>query len=128
MAQQTELQTLSELLKPLCPRDNRVMSFDARGLAWLQERKQHATPCYRCKYQGCGVRYTPLDGYFSAIMMPDLPQAVEEPGVNLLQCPRHNTWLYRTVAENTGDGLVWRCGVESCDYTHADCGPAWPSL
>ena len=128
MTQQTELEKLSQSLKPLCPRDSRVMHFDARGLAWQEYGKQHVTPSYSCGYEGCSVRYTPLDGYFSSIMMPDLPQAVEEPGVNLLQCPSHNTWLYRAVGENTGDGLVWRCGVEGCDYTRADCGSAWPSL
>ena len=126
--QQTELQKLSVLLKPLCPRDSRLMHFDASGLAWREEGKQQAAPCYSCEYEGCSVRYTPADGYFTAIMMPDLPHAVEEPGVNLLQCPRHHAWLYRTDAENAGERLVWRCGIEGCDYTHADCGSAWPSL
>ena len=128
MTRQMELQKLSEVIEPLCPRDSRVMHFDAKGLAWEEDGKQRVTPSYGCEYEACSVRYTPLEGYFSAIMMPDVPQAVEEPGVNLLQCPLHNTWLYRAVAENSGDRLVWRCGVEGCDYTHADCGPTWPSL
>ena len=127
MAQQTEVERLSQSLKPLCPRDSRVMRFLARGMAGPQEGRQHAPACYRCEYEGCSVRYTPLDGYFTAILMPDIPQAVEEPGINLLQCPRHNAWLCRTVAENSGDGLVWRCGVDGCEYVHADCGAAWPS-
>src|SRR5215467_5000406 len=122
--QQIAPEKLSQSLKPLCPRDSRLMHFDARGLAW-QHGQGHDTPSYSCEYEGCSVRYTPLDGYFSTILMPDLPQAVEEPGVNLLQCPRHETWLFRAVAENAGDALIWRCGVAGCDYTHADCGPAW---
>jgi hypothetical protein len=128
MAQQTELEKLSQSLRPLCPRDGRAMHFEAKGLAWQEGGRERVTPCYSCEFEGCSVRYTPLDGYFTAIMMPDFPQAVEEPGINLLQCPRHNSWLYRTVAENAGDGLIWRCGVEACDCIHADCGPAWPSL
>lgn len=128
MRRQTELEGLSQSLKPLCPRDSRVMHFAADALARQQGGKRQATPCYGCGYQGCSVRYTPEDGYFTAIMTPDFPQAVEEPGVNLLQCPRHGSWLCRTVAENAGDGLVWRCPLEGCDYIHADCGAAWPSL
>jgi len=128
MTQQTEVEKMSQSLKPLCPRDSHLMHFAARGLSWQEQSKQQFTPCYSCECRGCSVRYTPLDGYFTAIMMPDLPQAVEEPGVNLFECPRHNAWLYRTVAQNSGDGLVWRCGVEGCDYTRADCGPTWPSL
>ena len=128
MTQRTELERLSQSLKPLCPRDSRVMHFAAEGLAWQEDGKRHVTPCYACVYEGCSVRYKPQDGYFTAIMMPDFPQAVEEPGVNLLQCPRHGSWLYRAVAQNAGDGLIWRCGVEDCDYIHANCGPAWPSL
>lgn len=128
MTQQTELHKLSELLEPLCPRDSRVMHFEAKGLTWQEEGKQLAMPCYSCDNESCSVRYTPQDGYFTAIMMPDLPKTVEEPGVNLLQCPRHNTWLHRAVAENAGDSLIWRCGVEGCDYTHANCGATWPSL
>ena len=127
MTQQTELQKVSEELRPLCPRDGRVMHFDRTGVSWREAGKQQARPCYSCADRGCSVRYTPLDGYFTAILMPDLPQAVEEPGVNLLKCPRHETWLFRAVAENAGDALIWRCGVPGCDYTHADCGPAWPS-
>jgi hypothetical protein len=128
MTQQTELHKLSQSLRPLCPRDSRPMHYDATGLAWRQDGELYVTPSYICEYDGCSVRYTPSDGYFTAIMMPDLPQAVEEPGVNLLKCPQHNAWLYRAVAENIGDRLIWRCAVEDCDYTHANCGPAWPSL
>ncbi len=129
MTQKISLQKLSESIKPLCPRDSHVMHYDGKGIAWLGERDDEgATPCYRCGYDGCTVRYTPLNGYFTVIQMPDLPQAVEEPGVNLLQCPRHDAWLYRAISENSGDRLVWRCAVDGCDYTRADFGAAWPSL
>jgi hypothetical protein len=128
MMQKISFHKMSESIAPLCPRDSRVMHYDANGLACSGEgENESAMPCYRCDYQGCSVHYTPLDGYFSVIRMPDLPQAVEEPGVNLLQCPRHDAWLYRSVAENPGERLVWQCGVEGCDYTRADFGPAWPS-
>src|ERR1043166_362046 len=127
MTQKVALQRLSESIAPLCPRDSRVMRYEAKG--WSQETESDSvTPCYRCDYQGCTVRYTPLDGYFSIIRTPDLPQAVEKPGVNLLQCPRHDAWLYRAISENPGDRLVWRCGVDGCDYTRADFGPVWPAL
>jgi hypothetical protein len=105
------------------------MHFDARGLGLPGNAESAAeVPSYVCGYEGCSVRYTPREGYFTVIETPDLPEPVEEPGVNLLQCPRHAAWLYRSVAQNSGDHLVWRCGIEGCDYTRSDFGPAWPSL
>lgn len=128
MLQKISVYTLSRSIEPLCPRDSHVMRYDPNGLDWRPEEENRAVPSYRCGYEGCGVLYTPDDGYFTVIMMPDLAQPVEEPGVNLLQCPRHDAWLYRGWSENVAERLVWRCGVEGCDYTHSDFGPAWPSL
>jgi len=122
-------QKLSHSIEPLCARDSHVMHYERRGLGLPRGAESAAeVPSYVCGYEGCTVRYTHLDGYFTIIETPDLPEAVEEPGVNLLQCPRHQAWLYRSVANNSGENLVWRCGVEGCGYTRADFGPAWASL
>src|SRR5438874_6345258 len=128
MAQDISLLKLNDAIEPLCPRDSHVMRYQAKGLKWPTGVDAKVMPCYLCDYEGCSVRYSPYDGYFTVIDTPDLPQAVEEPGVNLLRCPRHNAWLYRAFAKNQRDRLVWRCGVEGCDYTRADFGPAWPAL
>lgn len=122
-------QKLSDSIEPLCPRDSHVMRYDRRGLGLPRGAETAAeVPSYVCGYEGCSVRYTHLDGYFTIIDAPDLPEAVEEPGVNLLQCPRHRAWLYRCVAGNSNENLAWRCGVEGCDYTRSDFGPAWASV
>ena len=129
MTQKISPQKLSGSIKPLCPRDRRVMHYDAKGIPSRGEQDDDgATPCYRCGFAGCTVRYTPEGGYFTLIQMPDLAQAVEEPGVNFVQCPRHETWLYRAFSEAPGEHFVWRCGVDGCDYLRSNVGPAWPSL
>jgi hypothetical protein len=128
MAQEVSLLKLSDSIEPLCPRDSRMMRYDSKGIELSAEGQSRATPYYRCGYQGCTVCYAPSEGYFTIIETPDVPQPVEEPGVNLLQCPRHGGWLYRGTAEKQEKRLVWRCGVKGCDYTRADFGPAWPSL
>lgn len=122
-------QKISDSIEPLCPRDSHVMRYDARGLGLPRGAEAAGElPSYVCGYEGCSVRYTPLDGYFTIIETPDLPEAIEEPGVNLLRCPRHEAWLYRCLAKNSAENLVWRCAVEGCDYTRADFGPSWTSL
>jgi len=128
MMQDTSLLKLNDTIQPLCPRDSYVMRYNAKGIASLADADPKSTPCYCCGHQECTVCYSLYDGYFTVINTPDLPEAVEEPGVNLLQCPRHDAWLYRSIAENQGDRMVWRCGVEGCDYTRADFGPAWPNI
>ena len=129
MKQKISLPKLNQSIKPLCPRDRHVMCYDGKGIPALGEADDDgAAPCYRCNCKGCTVRYTPVDGYFTVIEMPDLAQAVEEPGVNLLRCPRHAAWLYRAISETPGEDLVWRCGVQGCDYLRTNFGPAWPSL
>ena len=127
MVQRISIYKLSESSEPLCPRDSHVLRYHRNGLKWTPEEENHGSPYYCCDFQTCTIQYTPDNGYFTVIRMPDLAQPVEEPGVNLLQCPRHGAWLYRSKSENTGERLVWRCGVEGCDYTHSDVGPAWPS-
>jgi hypothetical protein len=122
MAQDVFLLELSDSIEPLCPRDSRAMRCDA------DENDSRATPYYRCGYQGCTVGYAPSEEYFTIDGAPDVAQPIEEPGVNLLQCPRHGGWLYRGIAENQEERLVWRCAVKGCDYTRADFGPAWPNL
>jgi hypothetical protein len=127
MVREVSLLKLSDSIEPLCPRDSRVMRYDAKGIE-LSAGEPRATSYYRCGYQGCTVCYAPSQGYFTIIETPDVPQPIEEPAVNLLQCPRHGGWLYCAMADNLEERLVWRCGVEGCDYTRADFGPAWPNL
>jgi hypothetical protein len=118
--QQIIAETLNSTLKPLCPRDNHVMHYEPHGITWPEEPGSaalHVVPSYHCNYFGCSVRYIPSDGYFTVIDTPDRPHFVDEPGANILQCPRHGAWLYRSRDEST-NGVVWRCGVEGCDYAH----------
>ena len=126
MTEKISLQKLSASIEPVCPRDRHIMRYDSKGIPTLGAADDDdALPCYRCD---CTVRYTPLDGYFTVIETPELAQAVEEPGINLLRCPRHEAWLYRAFSDAPGEDLVWRCAVEGCDYLRANFGPAWPSL
>jgi len=122
MAEVTEY-TLSRHLEPICPRDDHVMRFEARGIAWKAlptDRRRETMPSYHCNFGGCSVRYDPANGYFTVVLEPEQPYFVEEPGVNLFQCPTHGAWLYRTKDQHTNSHLLWRCPVESCTYTHAD--------
>jgi hypothetical protein len=127
MTQDASLLKLNDAIESVCPRDCHLMRCHAHKTEWPTTEADASTmPCYyRCDYLGFSVRYTRYDGYFTVINTPDLPQAVDEPDVNLLECPQNHAWLYRSTALNQGDRLVWRCGVEGCDYTRADFGPAW---
>jgi len=123
MTQQTATTTLSHDLKPRCPRDNHVMRYESRGIESERGGETQTLPSYHCDYQGCSVRYTPEEGYFTVVDMPDLPHFVEEPGTNLLQCPRHGTWLFRCQIEGgNARRFVWQCGIERCGYTRPDVG------
>ena len=118
MPQSLLLDALSETLKPLCPRDNHVMRFEANGIRWKDDAESalRTVRSYHCDFEGCSVRYNHTDGYFMVVDTPDHPFFVEEPGTNILQCPRHGTWLYRCREEHSDVALAWRCGVEGCDY------------
>jgi hypothetical protein len=96
------------------------MRYEAKGIESRSERVTHYTTSYHCNFAGCSVRYTPTDGYFTVIDMPDLPHFVEEPGANLLQCPRHGTWLFRGARKGGTKLFLWKCGVEGCDYQRGD--------
>ena len=76
-------------------------------------------PSYHCGHTACSVRYTPQQGCITVVKTPEQPYFVEEPATNVLQCPRHGAWLYRCQDEKEA-GIVWRCGVEDCQHTHAD--------
>jgi hypothetical protein len=115
---QTLSGVLSRTLKPLCPRDSRVTHYERR--VWRYGI--HAS--YHCGYTGCSVRYTPQQGYFTVVKTPEQPYFVEEPATNVLQCPRHGAWLYRCQDEKEAR-IVWRCGVEECQHTHADIPGPW---
>jgi len=60
----------------------------------------------------------------ATVKPPDLQVFVEEPAVNTLQCPIHNTWLYRGT-KSDGVGFEWPCGCEGCDYCHVDVPGNW---
>ena len=62
---QTLSDVLSRTLKPLCPRDSRVMHYEAKGINWKGgSGDTESMPSYHCGYTGCSVRYTPQQGYF----------------------------------------------------------------
>ena len=117
---------LNEKLKPVCPRENHIMSYEAKGIHWKNEKGAACSPVtsYHCSYIGCSVRYTPEQGYFTVVNTPNQPYFVEEPGTNLFRCPQHNTWLYRS-QEGKNEKCVWRCGTEDCDYLHQDVAGQW---
>ena len=125
MTQQTLTANLSRTIRPLCPRDEHVMSYEAKGIQSKSEEETYFIASYHCHFEGCCVRYTPADGYFTVIDTPDLPHFVEEPGANLLQCPRHGTWLFRGASEGGANLFVWHCGVEGCDYVREDAEGSW---
>jgi len=109
---------LSHSLKPLCPRDDHRMHYERRGITW-NDPGDHSTETlasYHCDFEGCSVRYSSNDGYFTVVNTPDQPFFIEEPGVNLHRCPRHGGWLYRAEADTPGARYEWRCGSEACDY------------
>jgi hypothetical protein len=113
---------LSSHLKPLCPRDNRVMSYESRDYGLSAGDRGS----YHCGFEGCSVRYSTKDGYYMLIGMPDHPNAVGEPGVNTRVCPRHGRWLYLRKITDREAGARWSCGVEGCDYCyHADTKGDW---
>lgn len=126
MPPETKSEALSRSLKPVCPRENHELRYEEKGISWMEESDHVRTvACYHCGYFGCSVRYTPGEGYFTVIDTPNLPNFVEEPGANILQCPRHGTWLYRFRKEGENSGFGWRCGVDGCDYVHADVEGQW---
>lgn len=122
MLQQISSEQLSQKLEPLCPRDNHRMRYEGKGVHWKEEAdgNVHTLASYHCDFEGCSVRYNHTDGYFTVVDTPDHPFFVEEPGANILQCPRHGAWLHRSGGEDSNDALAWRCGVEGCDYVRAD--------
>jgi hypothetical protein len=102
------------------------MKFDSDGVRW-EQTADHATfkvGTYHCGYNGCSVRYAPEHGSFTVVKAADLPVFVEELTVNTLQCPIHNTWLYRRTRSG-GVGFEWRSGCQGCDYCHVDVPGNW---
>ena len=73
---------------------------------------------YHCDFDGCSVRFDNLDGYFTVVLTPQQPYFIEEPGINLLQCPEHRTWLYRSENHDDNSRYSRRYGMEGCDYDH----------
>lgn len=118
MQEQASSRIMSRTIRPLCPRHSHEMNYDEKGIHWKEGMAgQLETLCsYHCTFLGCMVRYTPAEGYFTVIDTPDVPHFVEEPGINIHQCPRHGTWLYRSKEDNSEHGVTWRCAIEDCDY------------
>lgn len=114
---------LSASLAPVCPRDDRRMRYEAKGISWKAtpgDKSPRTLPSYHCNFQGCSVRYDQHNGYYTVVMVLDQPFFIEEPGVNILQCPRHGTWLCRTENRRGDSHFSWRCGVAGCDYEKSD--------
>jgi hypothetical protein len=112
MTQSALSNVLDPNLEPLCPRDNKVMRYEASGLPSGTDNR----PSYHCGFEGCSVRYDLINGYFTLIGMPEHINPVEEPGVNALSCEKHGSWLYRRRDQGREWGSTWCCGVEGCDY------------
>ena len=108
----TSVDTLSRHLKPLCSRDNHVMKYESAG----SKANTGDRASYHCGVAGCSVRYSSTDGYYMLIGMPDHANPVDEPGVNILKCPKHDHWLYRRENIDAKPGVRWCCGIEGCDY------------
>lgn len=105
---------LSSHLQPLCSRDNHIMTYEPRPSR--SNAKNQAS--YHCGFVGCSVRYHSSDGYYTLIGMPDHANSVDEPGINLLQCPNHRRWLYRRHTVDAQGTVRWSCAVEGCDYRY----------
>lgn len=113
---------LSTHLKPLCSRDNHVMKYESAG----SKANTGDRASYHCGVAGCSVRYSPTDGYYMLIGMPDHANPVDEPAVNILKCPKHDHWLYRRENLDAKPGVRWCCGIEGCDYGYdADTRGDW---
>jgi hypothetical protein len=119
MTRQMVENTISHGLEPVCPRDEHRMHYEGKGISWKEtpeDKEPQVLPSYHCNFEGCSVRYDLLNGYFTVVHTPDQPFFVEEPGVNLLRCPRHGTWLYRKETHQGNSRYEWHCGVDGCDY------------
>jgi hypothetical protein len=103
---------LGARLEPVCPRDTKIMRYEASGLPSGTDNR----PSYRCGYEGCTVRYDLANGYFTLVGMPDQINPAEEPGVNTLKCEKHGVWLYRRRDQGKEWGDEWCCGVEGCKF------------
>ena len=103
---------LDTTLEPLCPRDNKIMRYEASGLSSGPDNR----PSHHCGYEGCRVRYDLVNGYFRLIGIPEEINPVEEPGANTLKCDRHEAWLYRSRNQANEWGDEWCCGVEGCKF------------
>lgn len=118
----TSLRLSTQLKNPLCSRHDHVMTYEKDGISWREQMdaETQSLPSYHCGYQSCTVHYSPGEGYFTIIDAPDTPRFIEEPGVNLYRCPRHGTWLYQSRDDKGPGQLMWRCGVDHCEYSYAN--------
>jgi hypothetical protein len=112
MTKPADAYVLDPMLRPLCPRDNKIMRYEASGLPSGTDNR----PSYHCGHKGCSVCYDLTNGYFTLVGMPEKINPVEEPGVNTFKCEKHGAWLYhrRDQAKEWRD--EWCCGVERCDF------------
>jgi hypothetical protein len=84
------------------------MSYEAKGIRWKKQGETgiRTMASYHCDFEGRSVRYNHPDGYFTVVETLEHPFFVEEPGMNVLQCPWHGTWLYRSRDKNNGEDLA----------------------
>jgi hypothetical protein len=122
------------------------MRFEPDAIHWREETKEktrddlrefaattqpfeyqniaHTVGSYHCGYNGCSVRYTAEQGYFTVVEVPEQPYFVDEPGANTLTCPIHDAWLHRRHRAN-GEAFEWACGINGCAYCHTDVPGDW---
>lgn len=64
---QTLEPVLSKTLKPICPRDNHLMNYEAKGIYWKATSEDYiqTMASYHCNFMECGVRYDHMNGYFT---------------------------------------------------------------
>jgi hypothetical protein len=67
MLQRTLSVPLSRTLKPLCPRDNHIMTYEEKSVRCKDDSEDgtQTVASYHCEFEGCSVRYTHADGYFT---------------------------------------------------------------
>jgi len=116
---------LSKTLKPICPRDNHQMKYEANGIQWKTPLDDHVQTmaAYHCDFAGCNVGYDHMNGYFTVVNAPERPFLVEEPSASLNVQGMVHGCIDVKMSKATP---VLRGGVASrdattCTQTSADC-------
>lgn len=117
--EESSLKLSNHLINPLCSRHEHIMVYEKDGISWKEDldTEKQTLSSYHCRYMSCTVHYAPTEGYFTVADAPTIPEFIEEPGVNIHTCPNHGTWLYQSREKTGAQRLIWRCGVESCNFS-----------